>query len=45
MSGSSQVVIISRGDDRKSVKNRGENPRFSLFCHSKISEIRLIKKL
>lgn len=45
ISGSSQVVRISSGEDNGSVKNIGENPRFSLFCEMRKSEIKLIIKL
>lgn len=45
ISGSSQVVRISSGEDNGSVKNIGENPRLSLFCEMRKSEIKLIIKL
>lgn len=46
MSGSSQVVRTNRGADKGSAENTVEKLiLFSLFCHNRLMEIRLISRL
>lgn len=46
MSGRSQVVRTRSGADRGSAENMVEKLRlFSLFCHRRLTEMRLIRRL